>query len=125
VFFIFEMCLNTFSAVFLFSRDLFYIYMYISCRKFNVEFIKLIKTLGHRALLFLNDDKNYIFHTFGDVHSKCVVCILCRAQGIAGNTTCKYLIKLAIFYQFQFGSVLSAVVLTMKLQHSSQRKLST
>ena len=37
--------LKTFSAVFLFSIDFFYIY--IRCRIFNAEFNKLIKTMGH------------------------------------------------------------------------------
>ena len=38
---------------FLFSI-LFYIYIY--CRKFNAEFNKLIKTVGHRARLFPKND---------------------------------------------------------------------
>jgi len=37
---------------FLFSIDFFYIYIY--CRKFNAEFNKLIKTVGHRRKMMLN-----------------------------------------------------------------------
>jgi len=40
----------TISIAFLFSIDFFYIYIY--CRKFNAEFNKLIKTVGHRARFF-------------------------------------------------------------------------
>jgi len=39
-----DVCLKTFSAVFFFLIDFFYIYVY--CRKFNAEFNKLIKTVG-------------------------------------------------------------------------------
>ena len=39
---------------FLFSIDFFYIYGY--CRKFNTEFNKLIKTVGHRACFFGKND---------------------------------------------------------------------
>jgi len=35
---------------FLFLIDFFYIYLY--CRKFNAEFNKLIKTVGHRVRFF-------------------------------------------------------------------------
>ena len=37
-------------GIFLFSIEFFYIYIY--CRKFNAEFDKLIKTVGHRVRCF-------------------------------------------------------------------------
>ena len=42
--------LKAFSAVLLFSKDVFYIYIY--CRTFNTEFNKLIKIVGH-LLVFI------------------------------------------------------------------------
>jgi len=47
--------LNTFSEVFLFSIDLFYVYIY--CRKCNAEFNKL-QTVGHRVVFSKNDVKH-------------------------------------------------------------------
>ena len=44
----------TISIAFLFSIDFFYIYIY--CRKFNAEFNKLIKTVGHRDRFFPKND---------------------------------------------------------------------
>ena len=43
--------LKTFWVFFLFSIDCFF-YIYIYCRKFDAEFNKLIKALGHRARFF-------------------------------------------------------------------------
>ena len=46
--------LKTFWVFFLFSIDCFF-YIYIYCRKFDAEFNKLIKALGHRARFSKND----------------------------------------------------------------------
>mgnify|MGYP000286006624 FL=1 len=43
--------LKTFSAVF-FIFDIFVLYLHTRCKKCNVKFDKLIKTIGHRACLF-------------------------------------------------------------------------
>ena len=49
-----SMEIKTFSAVFLFS--IYFFYIYINCRKFNAEFNKLIKTVGHLASFFSKND---------------------------------------------------------------------